>query len=78
MRAASASSDKLNGNNAERHKRIELTVVARDNLAGKLLGERNTKAVGYGDPASGFKLPDTLPEIFVHIQSLDHAIGIQA
>jgi hypothetical protein len=72
-----ALTDKVNGNDAERYERVKLAVIAGDNLAAKLLGKRDTKTVGEGDPASGFKLADTLPKAPVHVVALDHAVSIQ-
>jgi len=38
--------DKVNGNDAERYEGVKLAVVAGHKLAGKLLGKRDSKAVG--------------------------------
>jgi hypothetical protein len=59
---SSRLSDERDGDNVERHEWVELVMVTGDDLAGKCLGERDTKAVGKGYSAPDFMTANALPK----------------
>jgi len=73
----STLSNEVYRDDVERYQSVELTVIASNDFAAEFLGERNTKTVRQGDPASRFKLSDTVPEISGHITAFDHTVGME-
>ena len=65
--------NEVNRNDAQRHKRIKLVVVARDNLTGNLLGQHDTKAIGQGDAASRFELTDAPNKLLIYVTPFDYS-----